>query len=73
MWSAREKYSCAQRELVLRIRVYAKQVAQNKMSRENAGREIALMSAICEDYRKLVEAEKPDPLEEYLPSRAQGA
>jgi hypothetical protein len=62
MWSAKEKHACAQRELVLRIRVYARQVAQGKMSKESAGREIALMSAIAEDYRKLAEAEQPLPL-----------
>ena len=55
MWSAEEKLACAKRELVLRIRVYAKKVAEGKMSQEAAGREIALMSAIAEDYRKLVE------------------
>lgn len=55
MWTNEEKFECAHRELVIRIRVYARQVAQKKMTEQEAGREIALMSAIAEDYRKLIE------------------
>lgn len=62
MWSAKQKHECASRELTMRIRIYAKYVAQGKMSRETAGREIALMSAIAEDYRKLAAEAEATPL-----------
>lgn len=72
MWSNEDKWECAHRELVIRIRVYAKQVAHGKMTEREAGREIALMSAIAQDYKRLMEAERqpdffkdqsqPDPL-----------
>ena len=64
MWTTTEKWECARRELVLRIRVYARQVAAGKMSQEQCGREIALMNAIAEDYRQLVEREHPDMFKE---------
>jgi hypothetical protein len=57
MWTTADKHTCVQRELTLRIRVYARLVAQGKMSRESAAREISLMTAICEDYRKQDELE----------------
>lgn len=72
MWSNEEKWECAHRELVIRIRVYAKEVAKGKMTEHQAGREIALMSAIAQDYKRLMELERqpdffktnpqPDPL-----------
>lgn len=55
MFTNREKLDCARRELAMRIKIYARYVQTNKMSREKAAREIALMSAIVEDYEKLVE------------------
>jgi hypothetical protein len=57
MWSAEDKYRCARRELALRIRVYARRVAEGKMTQEDSGREIAIMSAIATDYQLLAERE----------------
>ena len=60
MWTTTEKWECAKRELLRRVRVYAKQVADGGMSADQSGREIALMNAIAEDYRQLVQREHPD-------------
>lgn len=46
-----DKYDCARRELAMRMRVYPKWVESGRMSQELAQREIALMTAIMEDYR----------------------
>jgi len=63
MWTTKDKHECARRELFLRIRVYARRVQQRQMSETQASREIALMDAIAEDYRRLLENEaEPAPL-----------
>lgn len=46
-----EKQACLERELAMRRRVYPRLVAQRRMTREQADREIALMKEIVTDYR----------------------
>ena len=58
MWTTEQKWECANRELVRRVRVYAKQVADGALNKEESGREIAVMSAIVTDYHQLMEQEK---------------
>jgi hypothetical protein len=60
LFSTNEKLACVERELRYRIRVYARLVAEGKMSDRQAGREIAVMGAIVEDYRALRDQEAPE-------------
>jgi hypothetical protein len=60
LWSATEKLACVERELRYRIKVYARLVAEGRMTERQAGREIAIMGAIVEDYRKLRDLEEPE-------------
>jgi len=46
-----DKRSAALREVLFRRRFYPRWVAQARMSQAEADREIAVMSAIAEDYR----------------------
>jgi hypothetical protein len=63
-WSTAEKLACVERELRYRIRVYARLVAQGKLTDRQAGREIAIMRAVVSDYQNLRDAENPElPLE----------
>lgn len=52
MITAAEKFRCANRELELRRMVYPKWVDAGRMDQANADREILIMAAIAEDYRK---------------------
>ena len=54
-FTAAEKLKCAERELKQRYRVYARLVAQNKITQRQADHEIALMEDIAADYRALIE------------------
>jgi hypothetical protein len=56
---ARTKLKCAERELRMRRKVYPRWVAENQLSQEVADRQIAVMAAIVEDYRKLAEQDEP--------------
>lgn len=49
-----DKLRCAERELRLRLHNYPRWVAKYRMTEQEARHEIACMSAIVEDYRKLV-------------------
>jgi len=60
LFSTTEKLACVERELRYRIRVYARLVAEQKMTERQAGREIAVMGAIVEDYRKVRDLEQPE-------------
>jgi hypothetical protein len=60
MITYRDKLLCAERELAFRFRVYDRLVARGKMTLEQQVREIALMSAIVEDYRALASADEPE-------------
>jgi hypothetical protein len=53
-----DKYACAKRELAMRQRVYPRWVEQGRMTQTKADAEIACMSAIVEDYRKICEGER---------------
>jgi hypothetical protein len=54
-FTAEEKLKCAERELKLRLQVYPRFVENGRFSKEKSDREIALMSAIVEDYRALAQ------------------
>lgn len=56
-FSNREKMDCARREVALRRNVYKLRVAQGRTSQATADKQIALMEAIADDYRKLAEAD----------------
>lgn len=56
-FSNREKMECARREVALRRNVYKLRVAQGRTSQATADKQIALMEAIADDYRKLAEAD----------------
>ncbi len=45
-----EKRDCAERELKMRQRVYARRVSEGQMSQKQADKEIGLMKAIRDDY-----------------------
>jgi|SoimicMinimDraft_14_1059742.scaffolds.fasta_scaffold29516_1 hypothetical protein len=49
--SKEEKIACLQREINLRERVYARYMAEGKMKRSKAEREIEIMKAILQDYQ----------------------
>jgi hypothetical protein len=51
--TATDKMQCAERELKYRRRVYGRLVERGKMSLLQCKRELELMEAIAEDYRKL--------------------
>ncbi len=50
--SDQDKLVCVQREIAMRKRVYPRWVAAGRMAKAKADREIAIMEAIAEDYRK---------------------
>lgn len=52
-----DKLYCAERELLMRVRVYGHLVAKGHMTEREKTREISLMQAIVKDYRALVEPE----------------
>lgn len=56
-FSNREKLDCARREVALRRNVYKGRVEQGRTSQATAEKQIALMEAIADDYRKLAEAD----------------
>lgn len=60
MWTAEEKYKCVKRELQYRIRVYARLVAEGKLSERQSSREISIMAAIVEDYKQMVQLDVPE-------------
>ena len=53
-----EKLACAKRELQMRENVYPRWIAQNKIREAEARHQLAVMRAIVEDYKKLVDAER---------------
>jgi hypothetical protein len=68
MITVREKADCAARALKERRFVYPRLVREERMAKEVADREIAIMEAIVEDYRQLIEqGEEPDTAQERLP------
>jgi len=57
-FTAVEKLGCAERELKLRYRVYARMVDNGKMTQKHADREIALMEEIAAGLREAAEKEQ---------------
>jgi hypothetical protein len=53
-----QKRQAAEREVTLRIRVFAKKVGNGLMTREKADYEIDIMRAIAFDYEMLEEMER---------------
>jgi hypothetical protein len=53
-----DKLACAERELKYRRWVYAKRVAEDKMSAGKAAHEIACMEAIRDDLKAQLEKEE---------------
>jgi hypothetical protein len=53
-----DKHACVLREIRLRIRVYPRLVARQKMTQEAADREIALMEEIARDYQQRISGAK---------------
>jgi hypothetical protein len=51
MFTDRDKWQAAERELNMRRRVYPNWVASGRMSQQEAERQIALMNEIADDYR----------------------
>jgi hypothetical protein len=51
-WTDDDKLKCAEREIAMRKGVYPKWVQSGRMKPEAAAREIAIMEAIAEDYRR---------------------
>lgn len=50
-FTKREKFEAIEREIKMRVQVYARRVAEGKMKGATMEREIAVMEAILEDYR----------------------
>lgn len=53
--NAERKLACLQRELKMRRKVYPRWVKDRKMAQAQADAEIAIMTAIVEDYRMIVD------------------
>ncbi|HEY2242616.1 MAG TPA: hypothetical protein VGH47_00145 [Xanthobacteraceae bacterium] len=53
-----DKFKCVQRELAMRQHVYPRLIEAGKLKPAAAEREIDVMAAIVEDYRRL--SENPD-------------
>lgn len=51
-----DKLACAKRELAMRERVYPRWVKDQRMTKENSEKEIAIMRAIVADYQAQVDA-----------------
>lgn len=55
-----DKLACAEREVKMRHRAYPRWIADGRMSQDKANAEIAVMSAIADDYRAKVAAATPE-------------
>ena len=58
IFTAAEKQECAEREVKMRKRVYARWIAAGSMDPTKAATEIAMMESIAADYAKLAEGER---------------
>lgn len=57
-FTADQKLAAIERELKLRRRVYARRVAEKRMTQALANEQIAVFEEIEADYRKLAEKER---------------
>lgn len=65
-----QKLACIEREINIRKHVFPNRVLTKRMSKQKAEYELALMSEIADDYRKLVGQPKKDEQLEILPQVA---
>ena len=56
-YTTKEKLRAAEREVQFRRQVYGRKVAEGRMTKEEADRQIGLMIAIADDYRAALSAE----------------
>ena len=56
--TADDKFTCAEREVKMRKKVYPRWVADGRMSEGKAALEIQIMEAIASDYRAAAEKER---------------
>lgn len=57
-YTTAEKLKEVERELYYRRRIYPKWIATNALTQKMAAKQIAIMEAIAEDYRRQVDAMK---------------
>lgn len=70
IYTVEQKLACIEREINMRKHVYPNRILTKRMSKQKAEYELALMSAIADDYRKLVSQPKQDEQLELLPQVA---
>ncbi len=58
IFTAADKLACLERELRYRESVYPRRIANGTMTEKLAKRQIALIEAIIEDYRKAAQRER---------------
>jgi len=51
-FTATEKLAAIDREVRYRVRVYTRLIAEGKLTKEKANREVAIMRAIAADYHQ---------------------
>lgn len=59
-FSFEQKLAAVKREIAFRKRVYARRVADQKMTRALADEQIAVMEAIAADYEKSIAVQSPE-------------
>lgn len=57
-YTATEKLEAVDREVKYRVRVYARRIAEGKMTKETADYQVAVMRAIAADYHTLALKER---------------
>lgn len=57
-FTSTDKLVAVEREIAYRRRVYARRVAENRMSQQFADMQIRIFEAIGDDYRERINAEK---------------
>lgn len=57
-YTSQQKFDAVERELKYRVRVYARRVAEGKMTAELAKYQQAIFQAIADDYRAKLETER---------------
>jgi len=57
-YTNQQKFDAVERELKYRVRVYARRVAEGKMTAELAKYQQEIFQAIAEDYRAKLDAER---------------
>lgn len=60
VFSFEQKLAAVKREIAFRKRVYARRIAERKMTQALAAEQLAVMLAIAEDYEKAVATQSPE-------------